>query len=247
MLGNETSTNRQWEGVLRMVAIHNRALTPTQIQQNFDAGVGEKYFMLFNVSHLVPNVPQAYVMLEASQLDSYGLQFTKPTFISLDPNGDVVPNLPIDGIRIGLNGVEAHPARLRPAERHHRRRGYIAGAGQQMSERGTVIGLEQGVLGRPVLPVLRAHRQPQPRSPPDPPVPRAGDADRLPAESDVGLRTFDELNATLSQITGVPQTNTRVAPPTRWSSRRCRRSRSSAPSVRHSRPVSRSSRCSTAT
>ena len=52
VLGNETSTNRQWEGVLRMVAIHNRALTPTQIQQNFDAGVGEKYFMLFNVSHL---------------------------------------------------------------------------------------------------------------------------------------------------------------------------------------------------
>ena len=28
VLGNETSTNRQWEGVLRLVAIHNRALTP---------------------------------------------------------------------------------------------------------------------------------------------------------------------------------------------------------------------------
>ncbi len=27
----------------------------------------------------------------------------------------------------------------------------------------------------------------------------------------MGLRTFDEINATLSQITGVPQTNTRVA------------------------------------
>ncbi len=53
MLGNETSTNRQWEGVLRLVAIHNRALTPAQIQQNFAAGVGERYFMLFNVSHLV--------------------------------------------------------------------------------------------------------------------------------------------------------------------------------------------------
>ena len=54
VLGNETSTNRQWEGVLRMVAIHNRALTPTQIQQNFEAGVGEKYFMLFSVAHLLP-------------------------------------------------------------------------------------------------------------------------------------------------------------------------------------------------
>ena len=50
VLGNETSNNRQWEGVLRLVAIHNRALTPPQIQQNFDAGVGEKYFMLFSVA-----------------------------------------------------------------------------------------------------------------------------------------------------------------------------------------------------
>ncbi len=32
----------------------------------------------------------------------------------------------------------------------------------------------------------------------------------LPAESDVGLRTFDEIDTTLSLITGVPQTNTRV-------------------------------------
>src|SRR6185503_6180377 len=106
VLGNETSTNRQWEGVMRLVAIHNRVLTPAQIQQNFDAGVGEKYFMLFDVSHLV-TVPQAYVMIEASQLDSYGLQFSKPTFISLDPNASVA-NLPIEGVRIGLNGSDRH-------------------------------------------------------------------------------------------------------------------------------------------
>ena len=46
---------------------------------------------------------------------------------------------------------------------------------------------------------------------PDPPVPPPAPPADLPPESDVGLRTFDELNATLSQITGVPQTNTRVA------------------------------------
>ena len=47
MLGNEVSGNRQWQGVVRLVAIHNRALTQAQIQQNFDAGVGERYFLLF--------------------------------------------------------------------------------------------------------------------------------------------------------------------------------------------------------
>jgi hypothetical protein len=46
------------------------------------------------------------------------------------------------------------------------------------------------------------------RPPPDAPTPAA--PTDLPAESDVGLRTFDEIDTTLSLITGVPQTNTRV-------------------------------------
>src|SRR6185312_14982706 len=83
VLGNETSSNRQWQGVMRLVAIHNRALTQEQVQQNFAAGVGERYFLLFNVSDLV-DVPKAYVMFEGSQLDSYAYLFNKPTFISLD-------------------------------------------------------------------------------------------------------------------------------------------------------------------
>jgi hypothetical protein len=209
VLGNETSTNRQWEGVLRMVAIHNRALTPTQIKQNFDAGVGEKYFMLFNVSHLVPNVPQAYVMLEASQLDSYGLQFTKPTFISLDPTVTSIPNVPIEGIRIGVNGVEEHSGQAYAPLKQTIGTGYTAATGQQMSSVGTVMSLEQGALDDVFfltfdrIGTLTYDRPPVPR----PAVPVAAD---LPPESDVGLRTFDEIDTTLSLLTGVPQTNTRV-------------------------------------
>ena len=45
VLGNEVSGNRQFTGVYRLVVIHNRVLTPAQIQQNFSAGVGERYFM----------------------------------------------------------------------------------------------------------------------------------------------------------------------------------------------------------
>jgi len=209
VLGNETSTNRQWEGVLRMVAIHNRALTPTQIQQNFDAGVGEKYFMLFNVSHLVPNVPQAYIMLEASQLDSYGLQFTKPTFISLDPTVTSIPNVRIEGLRIGVNGVEEHSGQAYAPLQQTIGTGYTAATGQQMSSVGTVMALERGALDDLFfltfdrIGTFDYDRPPAPR----PAVPVAAD---LPAESDVGLRTFDEIDTTLSLITGVPQTNTKV-------------------------------------
>src|SRR6185503_3719034 len=144
VLGNETSTNRQWEGVLRMVAIHNRALTPSQIQQNFDAGVGEKYYMLFDVSHRVPSVPQAYVMLEAAQLDNYGLKSSKPTFISLDPNANV-NNVAIEGVRIGRNGAVAHSGQAyEPIKTSVGGANYKAGTGQEMTKLGTVIGLERG-------------------------------------------------------------------------------------------------------
>ena len=68
---------------MRLVAIHNRALTLPQIQQNFEAGVGEKFFLLFGVEHIT-NVPQLYVMFEAAQYDSSGYLFTNPKFISLD-------------------------------------------------------------------------------------------------------------------------------------------------------------------
>ncbi len=105
VLGAETSGNRQWTGVMRLVAVHNRALSLEQVQQNFAAGVGERYFLLFNVSHLV-DVPKAYVMFEASEYDSYAYLFTKPTFISLDPNASVA-GFDLAGIRVGVNGSEA--------------------------------------------------------------------------------------------------------------------------------------------
>jgi hypothetical protein len=208
VLGNETSTNKQWEGVLRLVAIHNRALTPTQIMQNFEAGVGEKYFMLFNVSHLV-DVPQAYVMLEAAQLDSYGLQFSKPTFISLDPAANV-SNLEIKGVRIGVNGAEAHTGQAWVPLDQNVGASYTPAAGEQMSPIGTVMGLEKGVvddLWFLSFEHIGTHDHPAPDPVVPPPLPPAD----LPAEADVGLRTFDELNASLSDITGVAQTESRVA------------------------------------
>jgi hypothetical protein len=206
VLGNETSTNRQWEGVLRLVAVHNRALTPAQIQQNFDAGVGEKYFMLFDISHLV-TVPQAYVMLEAQQLDSYGIQFSKPTFISLDPSA-TVSNLPLGNIRIGLNGREHNGQTYAPLSKMVGS-AYTASAGERLVNEGAVIGLEMGVdsdLFFLSFEHIGTHNAPRP----DPATPTAPTPVDLPPESDVGLKTFDELNATLSQITGVPQTNARV-------------------------------------
>jgi mono/diheme cytochrome c family protein len=209
VLGNETSTNRQWEGVLRMVAIHNRVLTPTQIQQNFDAGVGEKYFMLFSVAHLLPDIPQPYVMLEAAQLDSYGLVFSKPTFISLDPNA-TVNNVPLAGIRIGLNGGDDHNGQtFFPMSATIGGTNYVAGTGQKITDQGALIALEKGVTDDLFF-LSFEHIGALSHVRPDPVVPPPAAPTDSPAEADVGLRTFDELNASLSDITGVAQTESRV-------------------------------------
>ncbi|MBT8444622.1 MAG: LamG domain-containing protein, partial [Gammaproteobacteria bacterium] len=74
VLGNEVSGDRQFAGVFRQVAIHNRAMTEPQILQNFDVGVGEKFFLLFYLSDVVA-MPDAYLMFEVSQFDSYSYLF----------------------------------------------------------------------------------------------------------------------------------------------------------------------------
>jgi hypothetical protein len=208
VLGNETSSNRQWTGVMRLVAIHNRALTSEQIQQNFAAGVGERYFLLFNVSDLV-NVPKAYMMFEGSQYDSYSYLFNKPTFISLDPNA-TIPSIDVAGIRIGVNGSEARVGQTYvPFNATIGGSNYQQGTGQLLSNTGAVIALDKGPaddlffltfekIGTRTHSVTEAD-----------PVPPVFGAD-VP-QPDVGLRTFDELNATYSKLTGVPVNNATVA------------------------------------
>ena len=209
VLGNETSSNRQWEGVMRLVAIHNRALTEEQIQQNFAAGVGERYFLLFNVSHLV-DVPQAYVMFEASQLDSYAYLFDKPTFISLDSAAEP-PSFPIKGIRIGVNGSEAKVGQSYiPLDVTVGGTNYTPGAGQLLSNVGAVIALEKGPADDEFFlsfEQIGSHTH----TVTEPIVSTAVTPPDQPPKPDYGVRTFDEINATYSKITGVPVTTASVA------------------------------------
>jgi cytochrome c553 len=209
VLGNETSGNRQWQGVLKLVAVHNRALTAAQVRQNFAAGVGERYFLLFSVSHLV-DVPQSYLMFEASQYDSYSYLFTKPTFISLDPNARP-DQIRIRGLRLGVNGTEVKVGQAYiPLDATIAAARYDAKAGQQLVGGGTVIGLEKGPDSDEFFVSFeqigtRTHTYVEPGAPP----PAA--AVDLPQRPDIGLRTFERISATMSSITGVPTTNAAVA------------------------------------
>jgi hypothetical protein len=206
VLGNEVSSDRSWQGLIKFVAIHSRALSAAQVLQNYNAGVGERYFMLFNVSD-VTGLSQAYVMFTVSQYDSYSYLFYQPTFISLDPT--VKPNnIPIRGIRIGINGTIPQVGQAYiPLNTTITSAGYTA-QGEVLSTVGTVIGLQSGPLSDQfflTFDQLGSHTnvvvEPTPTQPPFAPG---------PIVADIGMRTFAEVNATLSQLTGVPTSNTAV-------------------------------------
>jgi len=210
VLGNEVSNDRPWQGVVRMVAIHNRALTQAQIQQNFEAGVGERFYLLFSVAHLT-SVPQSYVMFEGSQFDSYSYLFNKPSFISLDTS--VTPDqLPIQGVRIGINGAEARVGQAYvPLNQTVMASGYNVGGnlGYPLSSLGTVVALDKGPSADQFFLSFErigstTHVRTEPAPTPLPPPP-----DGAPAP-EIGLRTFQEINASMSVMTGIPVTNTAV-------------------------------------
>ncbi len=110
ILGSEVGGDDTFDGTFRMAAVHRRALTPAQVTQNFDVGVGEKFYLLFDISGvLYPNDPtmaqSSYILFEVAQYDSYAYLFDKPHFVTLD--GSTPEGIPIEGIRVAMNGVEA--------------------------------------------------------------------------------------------------------------------------------------------
>ncbi len=209
VLGNEVSGDRQWQGVIRLVAVHNRALTPEQINQNFAVGVGQKFFLLFAVTHLVDagfdpvnDTHHAFIMFEVSQFDSYSYLFNQPTFISLDDTY-APSNIPIEKMRIGINGKEAIVGQsYRNLMTTLGGSSYTVESGQLLSPVGTIIGLENGAtsdeffltfenIGGNQNVVVEGTLQPKSM---------AISSDSF---ADIGLRTFDEVNATMAEMTGV--------------------------------------------
>jgi len=213
VMGNEVSSDRLWQGTLKMVALHNRVLSDVQILDNFKAGVGEKFLLLFGVSDLI-NVNNAFIVYEASQFDSYSYLFNQPYFISLDNNTETtsaINGIDIKGIRLAMNGQEVAVGQAyKNIDTTLNTEEYSPQTGQSLSNLGTVINLEKGpendeffLTFEKISNQTHAFIDATP-----PPIAEAAD---LPAVSDLGLKTFEKIHATFSAITGVSMAQTDVA------------------------------------
>jgi hypothetical protein len=202
VLGNEVSNDRLWQGTFRMVAIHNRALTSAQVLQNFDVGVGEKFYLLFGISEHI-DIPNSYIVFEVSQFDNHSYLFNEPFFISLSDTTSL-GSVNIQKLRIGINGKESAIGQSYTNINVTLDDALYAAEGKQvLSTLGTIIPLEKGpetdefFLTFEILGEKRyAFVETEPTTPAAP-----ADASVLPAS--IGLRTFDEINASMSSVTGV--------------------------------------------
>jgi hypothetical protein len=146
-------------------------------------------------------------MFTVSQYDNSSYLFTSPTFISLDPAAK--PNgIVVKGIRIGINGtIPTVGQAYIPLNTTVTAAKYTA-QGELLSSIGTVIAIQSGPLtdqfflsfdqlGTKTHSTIEA--LPIPIAPVD-----------LAPVSAVGVRTFAQINSSLSKLTGVPTTNAAV-------------------------------------
>jgi mono/diheme cytochrome c family protein len=209
VLGSEVNGRDNFDGIIRMVAIHNRVLSAEQIKDNFDAGIGQKYYVLFGISELV-NVAQAYVGFEVSQFDSYSYLFTEPFIVGLDDSANL-DGIDVQGMRIGINGKEEKTGQVF-ANLNAVVDGVQASQslGYQVSRQGTIVPIEKGPeLDEFFLTFDNIGGQTSVRA--LAPVPTVSQPTDLAAQAEIGVRDFAEINATMSALTGVPANRTAVS------------------------------------
>lgn len=220
VLGNTTANTNPWAGSMRMVAVHNSALSAEQVVQNFEVGVGLKYFLLFSVSEILDAVGvchdmkqgkrtnYCYLVYEVSQFDESSYLFNEPFFANINPNG-AESNIDLQGVRLGINGKLAQIGQAF-TNVDMAVSGQFGNPVQTLAPIGTIIPLENGpdqdifflafdaIGGQSGL---RADG-----------VPGSFSQTLTGAESsDVAVRTFDEINATLSVLTGIPVSSASVS------------------------------------
>lgn len=200
VLGNEASGDGLWEGTFRLAAIHRRALTVDQVMQNFDAGVGERFFLLFDISERIQAAENSsFILFQVEQFDSYAYLFDRPHFLTLD--GSAPDGIPLRGLRIAMNGREAPVGQTYATLDTSLSAAEPGELGQPLSSLGAVVPLEKGPQDDEFFLTFDTLGDNAYSRAEDPAL-VVTPVDLEPAAR-IGVRTFDEINATFAAVTGV--------------------------------------------
>jgi hypothetical protein len=190
VLGNDVSNDRQWQGSIRLVAIYKYALTDAQILQNFNAGVGKRVLMRFDISQWAG--AGAYIEFVVSELDDYSYLFCSPSFHA--PN---VTNARVAKLRVLVNGQTPVSGQAFTNVDT-----VVTATEQPLSPLCSIIQKDAGPLSDVFtidFEYLANYLAPKP-PPPVPPLPPRQFTGPLPTD---GLRDFRRINESMAAVTGV--------------------------------------------
>ena len=204
ILGSEVGGDDAFDGTIRMAAIHRRALTPEQVTQNFDVGVGEKFFLLFDISEILypgdlTMAQSSYILFEVAQYDSYSYLFDRPHFVTLD--GSTPEGIPLEGMRVAMNGIEAPVGQTYAKVVDTLSAAEFQELGQPLSILGAVLPLEKGPADDEFFLTFDRLAGSSFVRADDPTLNIV--ASNLEPAARIGLKTFDEIDATYAAVTGV--------------------------------------------
>lgn len=208
ILGQEATNNNVWQGSVRLLAIYNNVLSQEQIQQNYDIGVGEKFFLLFSISEQV-NLENTFIVFEVSQFDNYSYLFNSPSLVNLDGN-PLPESLSIAGIKLGLNGKENPQGQAFSNVDIPIDSSQNISAPFPISTLGTIIAIDKGSQNDEFFLSFEQLGEFENITIPGeiiitPPVPAET------ATSDIGIKNFAEINASMSALTGVAAQTSKVS------------------------------------
>jgi len=194
VLGNEVSNDRPWIGQIRFAAIFDRSLAEGAILQNYEAGIGKRITIAFDVSQWTGG--NSSIEFSVTELDRYSYLFCQPTFVT-----DTGAPIRVQNLRISLNDIIPVAGRnfanmnaLVTSDRDllSRQCSIVGGLVDSNTDVFQLVFEQLGIFQDPVAVVA-------------PPAPGAEDfGDPVPIS---GIRNFARVNASMAEVTGVdPQT-----------------------------------------
>lgn len=194
IMGQERTTDNQWIGQIRFAAVYDRSLNAAQVLQNYEAGIGKRVTLSFDVSQWTGG--SSTIEFSLTELDSYSYLFCAPTFIT-----DVNAPIRVQNLRISLNGIIPVSG-----QGFTNLNALVTTNRQMLSRQCSIVG---GLIDSNTDVFQLSFEQlgifQDPVANPAPPTPGAEDfGDPVPL---MGVRSFARVNATMSAVTGVdPET-----------------------------------------
>ena len=197
VMGNEIGTNRQWLGQIRFAAIYDRPLSAAAVRQNYEAGVGRRITLSFDVSEWTGG--SSRIEFSVTELDGYSYLFCSPTFVT-----DVSAPIRVQNMRISLNGIIPVAG-----QGFVSMNALVTGSRTLLSRQCTIVG---GLVDADTD-VFRLHFEQlgifqDPVPPPTPPTP--GVENFGGPQPTLGVRNFDRVNASMAALTTVNPQNASV-------------------------------------